>query len=480
MAFLQRLSLVQNFKTFGVRKMWSITILAMADVFAMLLPFYLKNFFPEIFRQFGISEAEFNFVLSLYGYVLLPAYLFGGYLADKFSLRWLTVIGLGLIGIFGFWYGTVPIMGTTATSVQVQLGIIFVVWGLATGFVFWSALWKLLSQQATDKQQGAVNGALGSINGLFGLLIVGFAYGAYALFNLGGTELQKWAFPVMAYIFSAGALIVCLLTLMFVKEKPNKKEFTFSWDHLKVIIGNVRVWLVAILILGVYMFQTGLSIFVNYLESSLKIATGIVFALGIIRTYVSRFAFSSGAGKVADRWGKYILFITIGLIINAALMVVAIVAPGFGNDINALQTNAPLRILIQVAVSAVFILMGIVCWALVTNRWAVINELKIPEKNYGLMVAFISLIAFSPDAWLWHISSVIYSKYEYQNGINALGKPNMVTGQNGYQIMLAIILGVALISVIAGCILLILKRVDHVRINATQKNKLNALSKKIA
>lgn len=56
-----------------------------------------------------------------------------------------------MIGGVGFWYGAIPFMQGTEEAIFSQLVAIFVIWGLATGFIFWSALWKLLSQQATDK-----------------------------------------------------------------------------------------------------------------------------------------------------------------------------------------------------------------------------------------------------------------------------------------------------------------------------------------
>ncbi|WP_338982244.1 MFS transporter [Spiroplasma endosymbiont of Eupeodes luniger] len=458
MTKLKNSSFVRVFHSFGSKKIWAIAILAMADVLSMILPFYLKNVFSNIHTEFGISEGKFTSAIAIYGYVLLPSYLFGGYLADKVSLKLLIVSGLAMIGGVGFWYGAIPFMQGTEEAIFSQLVAIFVIWGLATGFIFWSALWKLLSQQATDKQQGTVNGLLGSINGLFGALIVVFSYAIY--FFLKATSLDNWAFPALCWVLSATALIVCVLTMLFVEEKKKTKAFAFKWDELRLIIGNIKVWLVTLLILGVYMFQSGLSVFINYLENSLKVASVVTFILGIVRTYLSRFAVSSFAGNIADRWGKYILFITLGLVINSCLILIAIITPGFGTTIN--NFGAVGKIAIQIIVSAMFILLGITCWCLVTNRWAVINELNIPEKNYGLMVAFISLISFSPDAWFWHIASVVYKSYEIVEIVN--GKEEKFSSQTGYQIVLTMILVVSLLAVLAGSILFFLKRKDNKRL----------------
>ncbi len=450
------------FHEFGIRKIWIITILAMADVLAMTLPFYLKNVFPNIHLELGVEEWQLTKVTAIYGYVSLATYLLGGWLADKVSLRLLLVLGLGAIGVVGIWYGFIPFMNNESSNKFLQLIIIFLIWGFATNFIFWAPLWKLLSEQGNSKQQGTVNGILGSINGLFGTLIIGLAYGTY--YALRGTN---YAFPVLAWIISGAALGVCFLIIIFIKSQEKKvveeTKKTSIFSSLFDVLKNYRIWLVSMLILGVYMFQTGLSFFIPYLSNTLKITSGIVFVLGLMRTYLLRFATSTFAGRWADKSKKYILFLVIGLIVNTIVVTAAILVPGFNDNFE--QLNAGYQIFVQIFVSIAFLVLGISSWCLVTNRWATINEINVSHNSYATAVGFISFLAFSPDAWFFHIASIVQENYY------VIVNDAKQTSQTGNQIILFIIIIFSAIGFLSGIFLLINKKRDLLKLKAERKNK---------
>ncbi|WP_236608517.1 hypothetical protein [Spiroplasma taiwanense] len=113
----------------------------------------------------------------------------------------------------------------------------------------------------------------------------------------------------------------------FVPETKNevKKEDKFDLHTLTSVLKNYKIWLVTFLIMGVYMFQSGLSVFVTFIQEALTVTAMVVVALGILRTYLFRAIFSAPSGKLADKSGKYILFITIGLFISSILCLIAII-----------------------------------------------------------------------------------------------------------------------------------------------------------
>lgn len=77
------------------------------------------------------------------------------------------------------------------------------------------------------------------------------------------------------------------------------------------------------------MYQSGLSVFVTFMQDALKIIPIIVVVVGILRTYFFRFLFSAPAGKLADRTQKYILFIVIGLSLASLITIAAISLPDY-------------------------------------------------------------------------------------------------------------------------------------------------------
>ncbi|WP_236608518.1 MFS transporter [Spiroplasma taiwanense] len=165
----------------------------------MAVPFYLKNVISsvKIANSLKILPSEFSQVNSIYGYVAILSYFVGGFFVDKISLKKLCLIGLLGVGFIGVWYGFIPFINEGKVA---QVYIIFSLWSFITCFIFWSALWKLLSEQGTNEQNGVLNGVHGSLNGIIGTAVIGFVY---LIFYIMGTvfvdSLGNWAFPTLVF-----------------------------------------------------------------------------------------------------------------------------------------------------------------------------------------------------------------------------------------------------------------------------------------
>lgn len=439
-----------------------ISVLALADVLVMAVPFYLKNVISsvKIADSLGISPSQFSQANAIYGYVALLSYFVGGYFADRISLKKLTFIGLFTVGLVSIWYAFIPFIDSNKVM---QVYIIFSLWSFITCFIFWSALWKLLSEQGTAKENGKLNGLHGSLNGLIGTVLISLAYLISWLFeNTWANQLGSWGFTVLVLIFTAMIFINCLLLWKIVPEMKNDPNQSNEFD-LKTFtktLKNYKLWMVTFLIMGVYMLQSGLSVFVTFMNDALHILPFIVVIAGILRTYFFRFLFSAPAGKWADKSQKYILFIVIGLMISSIITIIAITLPGFSNS-SIDDLNATLRIAIQTCVVILYLLLGITCWALVTNRWATIYEINISQKQYAASVGFISFIAFSPDAWFWQIDSVLLKKFGTEAGY--------LSNKLANQISLFIIAGIGVTSTIVGLLLLWILKQQKLTLEKTKK-----------
>ncbi|UNF61759.1 MULTISPECIES: MFS transporter [Spiroplasma] len=122
-------------KKISSKTIWIIALLALADVLVMAIQFYLKNVISsvKISEGLGISASQFSQVNAIYGYVALLSYFLGGYFADRFNLKKLTLIGLTGIGIVSIWYGLILFI-TSGKIIQVY--VIFSLWSFITCFIF--------------------------------------------------------------------------------------------------------------------------------------------------------------------------------------------------------------------------------------------------------------------------------------------------------------------------------------------------------
>lgn len=186
----------------------------------------------------------------------------------------------------------------------------------------------------------------------------------------------------------------------------------------------------------------------------LLISATLVVVFGIMRTYLFRFFFSSYFGKLADKSQKYILFIIIGLIVASILCLVAVVAPGFTQD-SFINMGNRSKTMVQIAVVVMYLGLGITCWALVTNRWATIYVIDINQKDYGMAVEFISLVAFCADAWFWQIDSILLKNLGTEAGY--------VDNKLANQISIVIILVFGIVAMISGTILLYVTKKEKER-----------------
>ncbi|WP_206072620.1 MFS transporter [Mesoplasma chauliocola] len=453
------------------KRLWIISILATADVLVFIFPSYLKNVINTevIALNLGINPAQLAQASAVYGYVSLCIYFFGSVIADKVSLKWLTIAGLAAFGITGTWYGSV---GLTAgggiifdvennvavlnpigqSSRFTQVLIIYVIWAFAK-IIFWAPLWKLLSQQGKPEENGILNGIHGSLNGLIGTIFVAIGFAIFTIltpFFVNKQNSSTMAFSIMCYLFSSLIVLDVFLLIFFIKEKKNETiSKDFNLKEVGKVLKNYKVYLVAFLVMGVYMYQQGLSVLIPFMNSALLISASVTFVGGLLRTYLFRLFFSAPAGKIADKSGKYIKFLVIGCIICSFIMTTIIFLPGF--KIGGFQNQSKgIKILIQVIVYSFFLCLGAICWGLVTNRWATIYEIGIDQKHYATAVGLVSVIAFSPDAWFWQLNSFFLNKHKVETEI-----PGVFNYQLAYQYSMILIVIGGIVGVLAGLILML-------------------------
>ncbi|KNG79480.1 MFS transporter [Mycoplasma sp. HU2014] len=483
----------RTFKTLDKRTLFVILLLAVSDTLVFVFPSYLRNVMSSetIALYLGVKTEHLSQASAIYGYISIAIYFFGSILGDKFSVKWLTITGLAMFGISGVWYGSIgltaggalvasengPILNEMGLQSRfIQLCIVYSIWAFAK-IIFWAPLWKLLSQQGKPEQNGLLNGIHGSFNGFTGTVLVSIGYLLFLVLtpvfaSKSITSPSVWNFTIMIYMFCGLIALTVFLLIFFVKEDKQSKqdETSFNIKDVFKVVKNYKIWLVSLVVMGVYMYQMGLSVLVSYLQISLGVAASAVFIGGLLRTYLFRFIFSAPAGRIADKSKKYIKFLMIGILIGTFLVTTVLFIPGF--KVGWILHEAPKWYLwtARVVVYTFFLCLGALCWGLVTNRWATLFEIGVAKKDYATAVGLVSVIAFTPDAWFQQLQSSLIAKYKVVDQVT-----NKENNQLAYQILMITIILVGLLGFMSGALLIYLNK-KEMKKKLDQQSKLSEIN----
>ncbi|WP_391592086.1 MFS transporter [[Mycoplasma] cavipharyngis] len=446
------MTLKQKINQLGWKKVLAITVLAAIDVFTIAAPYYLKSLIPNIHLYLNVEESDVSQMTAIIGWVTLIMQIPSGWLTDKFSSRWLLIVSVIITGLVTFWFGSL-ILESSKLSTSVLRGqyyAIFAIWGVSSTLLFWAPLWKLVSLQADKENQGLVYGLQGSLNGVIGLVFV-FAIGlivqlvtqSYVSQNSTNSNYRyDTAFVVYIYIFGLILLLTAFGLYFFVKEKKSLEKVGVKFKDLILCMQDWRVWALSFFLLGMYMFQSTFAYFLNQMLINVVELPGIaLIVIGGIRLYGLRFAISAWVGKISDRLSSLTLALIVALFLGFILVVIFIFLPELYNT-----NSEPVKITVQVFMVLIFFMTSVLSWIMVTLRYAQIGEIKRPANSYGTVTAVLSFVGFSSDAWFYQVASSIQDKAIYQKPES--GK--IITNQTGYQIIIAIGIGVAFLGLFMG------------------------------
>jgi MFS family permease len=82
-------------------------ILAAGSIYT--LPYIRTNFQSVLLVAFDMSLEELSILYTLIGFLFIIGYIPSGWLADKFSIKYLIVISLVITACCGFYMATIPV-----------------------------------------------------------------------------------------------------------------------------------------------------------------------------------------------------------------------------------------------------------------------------------------------------------------------------------------------------------------------------------
>ncbi len=358
-------------------------LLILAGESVFILPFVLQRVFrPTVLKVFELDNVELGLCFSVYGFVALLSYLFGGPLADKFPPRKLIAVALWMTALGGLLFATFP----EYTTLQILYGF----WGFTTIFLFWSPMIKATRVWGGEKSQGKAfgfldggRGLVGALFGTMGVLIFSF----FMTTDLDVATLTESRFAFRRVILTSAAIVAIVGVLVwFFMKLPKQVEKEITVDKITVSqIGEVlrlpSVQLLMVIILCAYVGYKFTDVFSLYAQDVMlydevgaaQVGTFLLFIRPIVGILI---------GVLADR-SRPSLWLFIGFIIAF-----------FGAMVFALglvSQNGPIFFLLSILIVA----LGV--YAARALYFAVMQSGKIPVVLTGTAVGLISLVGYTPD-----------------------------------------------------------------------------------
>lgn len=389
----------------------ALLILAAGSIYPLV---YLRqNFESTILEVFGLSNSELSGLYSMLGIIFVVGYIPSGWLADKIPVRYLITFSLLLTAATGLYYAQIPDKS--------MLVYVYLIWGFATVFTFWSAILKTVSLLADKSEEGKYFGALDGGRGLVEAILASIAVGVFAFFVGNGSNIEntKAGFQGVVYMYCAVLVVVAILVFFALSESERKTPDLVS-EPAESTIAAVRrilkireVWVMTVVLFCGYTLFWGHYYFSGYLDVNhavTPVSAGVVTVIVLWMRPIGGF----GGGYLADKFGKARV-LSISMVVAAVgLMGLALIPGSWGVG----------------AVYVLVVLVGLFMYVIRGIYWSLLDDCRVPVAATGIAIGIISFVGYLPDIVIPQISSAIYTAF----GDNVAGANNFffaVTGGIG-------------------------------------------------
>lgn len=315
------------------------------------------------------------------------SYLFGGYVADRVSIKKILVFSLVGTGLGGF----IHLLPLSFKS----LVVLYAFWGFTSLFAFWPACVKAVRMLSDSEGQGK---AFGIFEGGRGIAAALGASIAVIVYKVGAKSLGDTLGMKYVILFYSIVTVLCGVLVQFnMKDEIIKSEEKISFNDIGKVIKLPAVWIIAIVTFCNYVFTLSLYYFVPYATSLLGMTVTSAALLAAVKRYISPIS-NVGGGILGDKIGtSNLLFISF---IVMALGVTGILFLPLNNSL--------IVIWLFVILYIVNYLFYQVNYSL---SWAMMEEGAIPDKYSGTAAGVISTIGYLPDIFISLMAGKILDKY---------------------------------------------------------------------
>lgn len=367
-----------------VKNRYLIIFLYSMAMMTYYLPYLSTTFYVPFMEAFQLTNQQIGMLMSAYAIVAIPAYFFGGMVADKFSAKLLIVLSCMLTGLLG-------VTMIFVSSYYVLL-IYYLSFGFTATFLNWSAFCKLIRMLGTEAEQGKLFGAMEMSYAIVGAII---SYGILAGLE---TILETVGFKIVALIY--GVILILVGIAIWLLCEDNSKDIQandFNFKMVGTALKHPVVWMNAAIVLGVYITTTGSAYFSPYLSEVLMVPAMTAIAVQIYDSTLSKIIFAPMGGAIRDKIGKTAPL----LIVVCTAVIVILMIIRFAVDINTLP-------LIAIALVVLFISVNSL---LRSSLYTPIPEGGVPIAVTGTATGIVSAIGYSSDLWLYTLCGSWIDKY---------------------------------------------------------------------
>lgn len=369
-------------------------LLALASESVFMLPFVLPRVFrPTYLAVFEISNFQLGTAFSAYGFTAIAAYFIGGPVADRYSPKSLLSGSLIFTGITGVYMASVPSFSL--------LVVLYVMWGISTILLFWSASMKAV-RAILFQTPGRAFGSVDAARGLIAAIIASGSVWILALLlpshvESASSQEQQQAFSSVIITFSCFIIFVGVLVWIFLKipEVESRKTSSLSLKKVSFFIKSPLLWLQAIIVLCAYVgFKStdDFSLFAYDVFQMNEVQASYLASVSFWMRPVGALL----AGVVSDK---------VGYAKTAMLSFVILIISYFILSLGILSNSVWIIGLLTLAIASIGI------YGVRGVYFALFKEAEIPLEVTGTAIGLVSVIGYTPDVFFGPIMGYLLDTY---------------------------------------------------------------------
>ncbi len=367
------------------RNFIAILLVAAGGAIIYGLPYFRYDYYDAYLQAYNLTNTQMGVFGSIFGIFGMVSYLFGGYLADRFSIRMLLTVSLIGTGLGGFLHLLPLSFGA--------LVCLYAFWGFTSLFAFWPACVKAVRILSSSEDQGK---AFGWFEGGRGVAAAIMAPLAVIIFQIGVKRLDDATGMRYVIIFySIITIISGLLVFWKMKDENIGESEKLSFKEIGKVLRLPAVWIIGIVTFCNYVFTLSLYYFTPYATSILGMTVTLGATLAAVKRFVSPIS-NVGGGYIADKVG------------TGNLLLVSFLAMAAG-------TLAILFLPLSTSSIVVFIILYLLIYFFYNVNyaltWAMMSEGNIPEQYSGTAAGIISTVGYLPEIFCSLLAGILIDGY---------------------------------------------------------------------
>lgn len=363
----------------------ALIILAVSGSIIYGLPYFRYDYYDAYVTTYHLTNTQMGILGSIFGVFGMISYLFGGYVADKFSLKKLltvSLIGTGIGGLIhllplSFW----------------ALACLYAFWGFSSLFAFWPACVKAVRMMSDSSDQGK---AFGFFEGGRGIAAAITAPLAVLIFGIGVKQLNDALGMKLIIIFYSVATILCGILVFFkMKDESVESSEKIQFKDFGKVLKMPAVWIIGMVTLCNYVFCMSVYYFIPYATSLLGATVMFGATLSAFKRYLTPVS-NIGGGFLGDKFGTSNLLLS-SFVVMAVCTTLMIVLP------------------LKKSMLAAFVVLYIVNYFFFNVNysltWAMMDEGNIPVQFSGTAAGVIATVGYLPEVFCSILAGKLMDKY---------------------------------------------------------------------